>query len=178
MDRERTHSGSEIKEPRSWHSLPSLDVISALGSDATGLEEEEAKVRLHRFGYNELEREKRPSPLAIFLRQFKNVLVIILLAAALISLAVGETLDAVVILGIVVAVSLLGFFQEYRAEKALEALRKMAALTATVIRGGSDREIPARELVSGDVAVLSVGDKIPADLRLIEAVKKTPAPKP
>jgi Ca2+-transporting ATPase len=170
MDRERGRSGSEIKESRPWQSLPSPDVISALGSDAIGLEEEDAKVRLQRFGYNELEREKRPSPIGIFLRQFKNVLVIILLAAASISLVVGETVDAVVILGIVAAVSLLGFFQEYRAEKALEALSKMAALTATVIRGGSEREIPARELVPGDIAVLSVGDKIPADLRLIEAV--------
>ena len=170
MDRETVRSGSEIKGPKPWHSLPSPDVISALGSDANGLEEEEGKLRLDRFGYNELEREKKPSSLGIFLRQFKNILVIILLAAASISLVVGETLDAVVILGIVVAVSLLGFFQEYRAEKALEALRKMAALTATVIRGGSESEIPARELVPGDIAILSVGDKIPADLRLIEAV--------
>jgi Ca2+-transporting ATPase len=170
MDRERTSSISEIKESRPWHSLPGPDVISTLGSNPTGLEEEEAKLRLQRFGYNELEREKRPSSIGIFLRQFKNVLVIILLAAALISLALGETVDAVVILGIVVAVSLLGFFQEYRAERALEALREMAALTATVIRGSSEKEIPARELVPGDIAVLSVGDKIPADLRLIEAV--------
>jgi Ca2+-transporting ATPase len=170
MDRETVRSVSEIKGPKPWHSLPSPDVISALGSDANGLEEEEGKLRLDRFGYNELEREKKPSSLGIFLRQFKNILVIILLAAASISLVVGETLDAVVILGIVVAVSLLGFFQEYRAEKALEALRKMAALTATVIRGGLEREIPARELVPGDIAILSVGDKIPADLRLIEAV--------
>jgi P-type Ca2+ transporter type 2C len=168
MDPERAGSISKIKESTAWHSLSSQDVISTLGSHSTGLEEEEAKLRLQRFGYNELEREKRPSSLGIFLRQFKNVLVIILLAAALISLAVGETVDAVVILGIVVAVSVLGFFQEYRAEKALEALRRMAALTATVIRGSSEREIPARELVPGDIAVLSVGDKIPADLRLIE----------
>jgi Ca2+-transporting ATPase len=170
MGKQGTSSGSEIKELRSLHSLPSLDVISALGSDTNGLKEEEVKVRLNRFGYNELEREKRASSLGVFLRQFKNVLVIILMAAASISVAVGEVLDAMVILGIVVAVSLLGFFQEYRAEKALEALRGMAALSATVIRGGLEREIPARELVSGDIAVLSVGDKIPADLRLIEAV--------
>ena len=110
MDWERTRLISEIKESRSWHSLPRPDVISTLGSNPTGLEEEAAKLRLQRFGYNELEREKRPSSIGIFFRQFKNVLAIILLAAALISLAVGETVDAVVILGIVVAVSLLGFF--------------------------------------------------------------------
>ena len=145
-------------------------MISKLGSDLSGLREEEARSRLGQFGYNELEREKKPSSVAVFLRQFKNVLVIILLAAALISFALGETVDAAVILGIVFAVSLLGFFQEYRAERALEALKRMAALTATVIRGGVESEIPARELVPGDIVVLSVGDKGPADLRLIEAV--------
>jgi Ca2+-transporting ATPase len=170
MDRERAHIASEIRESRSWHSLAIRNVISKLGSDLSGLREEEARSRLGQFGYNELEREKKPSSVAVFLRQFKNVLVIILLAAALISFALGETVDAAVILGIVFAVSLLGFFQEYRAERALEALKRMAALTATVIRGGVESEIPARELVPGDIAVLSVGDKGPADLRLIEAV--------
>jgi Ca2+-transporting ATPase len=170
MDRERAHIASEIRESRSWHSLAIRNVISKLGSDLSGLREEEARSRLGQFGYNELEREKKPSSVAVFLRQFKNVLVIILLAAALISFALGETVDAAVILGIVFVVSLLGFFQEYRAERALEALKRMAALTATVIRGGVESEIPARELVPGDIVVLSVGDKGPADLRLIEAV--------
>lgn len=165
-----THMVAEDRESRPWHSLSIRDVISQLGSNVSGLSEEEGKARLVRFGYNELEREKKASPLAIFLRQFKNVLVIILLAATAISLALGETIDALVILGIVLAVSLLGFFQEYRAEKALEALEKMAALTATVIRTGVESEIPSRELVPGDVVVLSVGDRIPADLRLIEAI--------
>jgi Ca2+-transporting ATPase len=169
MNREEPQLASEI-ESTSWHSLASRDVISELGSDASGLEEEEAKVRLRRFGYNELKREKKPSSLAIFLRQFRNILVIILLAATIISFVVGETVDATVILGIIFAVSLLGFFQEYRAERALEALKKMAALTATVMRGGAESEIPARDLVPGDIVVLSVGDKIAADLRLIEAV--------
>jgi len=159
-----------MRESRSWHSLAIRNVISKLGSDLSGLREEEARSRLGQFGYNELEREKKPSSVAVFLRQFKNVLVIILLAAALISFTLGETVDAAVILGIVFAVSLLGFFQEYRAERALEALKRMAALTATVIRGGVESEIPARELVPGDIVVLSVGDKGPADLRLIEAV--------
>jgi P-type Ca2+ transporter type 2C len=170
MDQERTHIASEIRESRSWHSLAIRNVISNLGSDLSGLREEEARSRLGQFGYNELEREKKPSSVAVFLRQFKNVLVIILLAAALISFALGETVDAAVILGIVFAVSLLGFFQEYRAERALEALKRMAALTATVIRGGVESEIPARQLVPGDIVVLSVGDKGSADLRLIEAV--------
>jgi len=160
----------ETRKSTPWYSLPSRDVLSKLGSDAGGLKEEEAKARLRRFGYNELEREKKPSPVTIFFHQFKNVLVIILLAATLISLTLGETVDALVILAIVIAVSFLGFFQEYRAERALEALKKMAALTATVMREGVETEIPAKELVPGDIVVLSVGDKVPADLRLIEAV--------
>jgi len=139
MGRERAHLDPEI-ELKSCHSLPIQNVISELGSDASGLQEEEAKARLRRFGYNELEQEKKPSSLVIFLRQFKNILVIILLAATVISFAVGETVDAAVILSIVFAVSLLGFFQEYRAERALEALKKMAALTATVIRRHGKRD--------------------------------------
>jgi Ca2+-transporting ATPase len=135
-----------------------------------GLREEEAKSRLRRFGYNELGRERKSSPSLVFLRQFKNILVIILIVAAALSFALGETVDAMVILAIVFAVSLLGFFQEYRAERALEALKRMAALTATVLRGGAETEIPAREIVPGDVVVLSVGDRIPADLRLIETI--------
>jgi len=153
-----------------WHSLNLEDVVAKLATSRIGLSQNEAKRRLEYSGFNELEPEKKPSSLAMFLRQFKNVLVIILLAATLISLALGETIDAVVIFGIVFVVSLLGFVQEYRAERALEALKRMAALTATVIRGGMESEIPARELVPGDIVVLSVGDKIPADLRLIEAV--------
>jgi Ca2+-transporting ATPase len=166
----KDHSGSRFQREQPWHSLRAHDVVSRLGSKTEGLDEEEAKLRLSRFGRNELEPEKKPSSAGIFLRQFKSVLVIILLAATLISLALGETVDAAVILAIVFAISVLGFVQEYRAEKALEALKRMAALTATVVRGGVESEIPARELVPGDVVVLSVGDKIPADMRLVETV--------
>ncbi|WP_455284093.1 cation-translocating P-type ATPase, partial [[Eubacterium] cellulosolvens] len=159
-----------FQQKRLWHSLRSHDAVVELGSDEGGLDEEEAKLRLRQFGYNELEPEKRPSPAAIFFRQFKNILVIILLAATFMSLALGETVDAAVILAIVFAISVLGFVQEYRAERALEALKRMAALSATVMRGGVENEVPAREVVPGDIALLSVGDKVPADMRLIEAV--------
>ena len=155
---------------RIWYSLPSEDAITGLGSDPSGLSEEEAKRRLERFGYNELEPEKAASPASIFFHQFKNVLVVILIAATLMSFALGETIDALVILAIIFAIAALGFIQEYRSERALEALKKMAALTATVLRGGAESEIPARDLVPGDIVILSVGDKVPADIRLIEAV--------
>jgi Ca2+-transporting ATPase len=166
----KDHSGAKFHGGKPWHSLRTHDVFSELDSKSEGLDEEEARLRLGRFGHNELEPEKKPSSAAIFFRQFKNVLVIILLAATLISLALGEAVDALVIFVIVLAISVLGFVQEYRAEKALEALKRMAALTATVVRGGVENEIPARGIVPGDIVVLSVGDKIPADMRLIEAV--------
>jgi Ca2+-transporting ATPase len=153
-----------------WYSLPSQDVITGLGSDQSGLAQEEARRRLEKFGYNELEQEEATSPASILLRQFKNVLVVILIAATLMSFALGEAIDAFVILAIVFAIAVLGFFQEYRSERALEALKKIAALTAAVVREGIETEIPARELVQGDIAILSVGDKVPADIRLIEAV--------
>jgi len=159
-----------LQEPRAWHSLTIDEVLAELRTGLTGLDEEEVKLRLREFGHNELEPEKKQSPVTIFIRQFKNVLIIILIAATVMSLVLGETVDAAVILGIVIAISLLGFLQEYRAEKALEALKRMAALTATVMRGGVETEIPARDIVPGDVATLSVGDKVPADMRLIEAV--------
>ena len=101
MDYEKDQLISDIREPRSWHSIPIQDVITNLSSDIRGLKEEEAKVRLKRFGYNEFEQEKRSSSISLLLHQFKNILVIILLAASLISLALSEIVDAVVILVII-----------------------------------------------------------------------------
>jgi len=146
------------------------EVLGALGTDRGGLSDEEAKRRLEEFGPNELAAEERESPLKILIDQFKNVLIIILILATILSAALGETLDAAIILAIVVVCAVLGFAEEYRAERALEALKGMLAPVVTVIRGGVEREIPSRELVPGDILVLSAGDKVPADGRLIEAV--------
>ena len=116
-----------------------------------------------------MEKEKS-SPWAIFLEQFKNFLIIILLVAIVLSAVLGEVADAIVIAVIVIFAAGLGFIQEYRAERAMEALKKMAAPLASVIRDGKETEIPARELVPGDIILLTTGDKIPADSRLLEAV--------
>lgn len=159
-----------VQRGQKWHAMKVEDLMQALNTSYQGLSEEEAKHRLEEFGPNELRQEKKLSPLKIFLEQFKKILIIILVAAVFLSILVGEVIDALVILAIVIAIAILGFVQEYRAEKALEALKKMVAPTATVIRDGKGREIPATELVPGDVILLTVGDKVPADSRLIESM--------
>ena len=151
------------------HNLPAEQVVASLGSSRHGLSSEEAARRLLEYGRNELQREKAVSPLEIFLGQFKNFLIVILLAAAVVSFAVGERVDAIVIGVIILFASGLGFVQEYRAEKAMEALKRMAALSSTVVRDGEDVDVPAAEVVPGDIVVLSTGDRVPADCRLLEA---------
>ncbi|MEM2611136.1 MAG: cation-translocating P-type ATPase [Thermoproteota archaeon] len=152
------------------YSLSAEDVLRLLNTSPQGLSNEEASARLEKYGPNELETGKKTSPLRIFLNQFKNILIIILLGATLISLATGHDVDAVIIFVIVLISSTLGFYQEYRAEKALEALKKMLNPVTTVVRDSKEVTIPLREVVPGDVIVLKEGDKVPADARLIEAI--------
>jgi len=146
------------------------EVLQALKAKMEGLGSEEVQKRLHNFGPNELRKEKRKSPVRLFLEQFADILIIILLIATALSMAIGEVYDAMVIIAIVIACAVLGFFEEYRAEKALEALKKMTAPTATVLRDGREVQIQAREVVPGDVLLLYTGDKVAADARLIEAI--------
>jgi len=154
-----------------WHSLEVTEVLDLLGTSASqGLSEEEASARLHRYGHNRIREEKPPHPLAIFLNQFRDFMIYVLLAAALVSgLVLRELLDAAVIMCIVVANGILGFVQEYRAEKALESLRRLSAPTARVIRGGKERIISSHDLVPGDLILLEAGDRIPADARVLES---------
>jgi Ca2+-transporting ATPase len=152
-----------------WHSMESAQVIKDLGTDIyRGLTEPEVRSRLEKYGYNELKREERASPFTLFINQFKNILIIILLAAVVLSALVGELVDAGIILVIVIFCAVLGFTQEYRAERALEALKKMLSPTVTVLRGEKEEEIPSKELVPGDILLLEAGDKIAADARLVE----------
>ena len=153
-----------------WHTLPVDVVLSHLSSAPRGLAEGEAERLLALHGPNELEAADRVSPWAVLLAQFKDVLIIILLIATAISAFVGHGVEAIAIAVIVLFAVVLGFVQEYRAERAIEALRRMAAPTVTVIRDGHEREIPARDLVPGDLIVLHAGDKVAADARLIESV--------
>jgi P-type Ca2+ transporter type 2C len=153
----------------SWHSQTAEEVLITLKSNTSGLASEEATRRLSTYGQNELRKEKGKSPLLILLHQFKDVLMIILLVATSLSIIMGEMVDASIILIIVLVSALLGFRQEYRSGKALEALKKMTAPMATVLRDGKEKRIPAMQLVPGDIILLNTGDKVPADARIIEA---------
>ena len=163
-------NGERLTDMETWHSLEVDEVLQKLNTQREGLSSEEAKTRLQRYGYNVLVEAKKRPLLKILLRQFKSILILILLIATAISFVIGEALDASIILAIVVASIALGFAQEYRAEKALEALKKMLSPTATVLRDREEQVIAAREIVPGDILVLKEGDKVPADGRLIEAV--------
>ena len=162
--------------PDDWHALTPEAALERLGSGPQGLSPDEAARRLAASGPNELVRLAGVSRLRIFLGQFADALVLILIVAAAISGALGfirgdsgELYDAILIAIIVVLNALFGYVQEYRAEKSLEALRSLAAPRAHVIRGGEPAAIPARDLVPGDVVALAAGDKVPADVRLIDA---------
>ena len=156
---------------RDWHQLDTTDVLERLGTDrTTGLTAAEAARRLAEHGPNELQAAHGVSPWEIFVAQLKNVLIIILIIAVALSAVLGHGLEALVIGIIVFFAVLLGFIQEYRAERAIEALREMAAPTATVLRDGQEADVPARDVVPGDVIRLAAGDRIPADGRLLEAI--------
>jgi Ca2+-transporting ATPase len=144
-------------------------ILSQLGTNPQqGLTAEEARRRLQEHGYNELKKEAKASPFLLFINQFKNTLIVILAVATILSAIIGDLLDAAIILAIIVFCALLGFVQEYRAERALDALKKMLTPTITALRGGKEEEIPSKDLVPGDIILLEAGDKIPADGRVIE----------
>ncbi len=161
----------KIQESQVNHSVSSVEeCLEALYSKTDGLNCEDAERRLLQTGYNEIEEGKKKNVLVLFAEQFKSFLIIILLAAVAISAFLGELLDATVIFAIIIAVAILGFVQEFRAEKAIEALKQIAAPVARVRRDGFTKEIPSREVVPGDIVLLEMGNKIPADVRLIEAI--------
>ncbi len=161
-------------EGRNCHSLSVDEALGSLTSSKDGLSLEEARKRLAQFGPNELRKEKTVSWWMMLLGQFKNVLIIILLAAAAISLVMsvvgdeGSFWDPIIIVMVVLISVFLGFIQQYRAERAMQALKQMIAPMSAVIRAGEESMQPSRELVPGDVIVLRTGDKVAADARLIE----------
>ena len=154
-----------------WYQLSVEQIFEALGSGGGGLTPSEAKARLEKYGYNELEVKKRGS-LIRFLRQFHNPLLYVLIFAAVVCFFLGTFMgadvftDMWVIIGVVLATAVIGFIQEGKAEASLEALKKMLVPECTVLRDGEKKVIPARELVPGDVVILEGGDRVPADLRL------------
>ncbi|OPY90862.1 MAG: putative cation-transporting ATPase F [Syntrophus sp. PtaU1.Bin208] len=155
---------------RHWHYLPAEEVIDLLdGNPERGLDLFEVNHRREQFGFNVLTQKKGKGPLLRFLLQFHQPLVYILLAATLITLLLREWVDAGVIFGVVVVNALIGFLQESKAVKAMEALARTMVTEATVLRSGEKRRISSAEVVPGDIVLLQSGDKAPADLRLISA---------
>ncbi|MBC6489399.1 calcium-translocating P-type ATPase, PMCA-type [Flavihumibacter stibioxidans] len=151
-----------------WHQTDAQQVLEQLNTRAEGLSAAEVTRKLEEIGYNVIAEKKKKSPLALFLSQFKDFMIIILMLSAVLAGIFGDLIDSIAILLIVILNAIVGFVQEYRAEKAMEALKKMAATSAIVIRDGNATHIPAAELVPGDIVKLEAGNIVPADLRLIE----------
>ena len=157
--------------PREWHTLTVAAVAGYLDTDLqTGLSGDAVSARQAAVGFNELRETPPPTLWARFLEQLKNFVVLILIAASLLSLVLGDYVEAVAIMAIVLLNALLGVLQESRAEAALGSLRQLAAPVARVLRGGHHEDVPAREVVPGDVVLLSPGHYVPADVRLVESV--------
>ncbi len=154
-----------------WHLKDIEAILKELKTSPQGLTSEEARARLERYGPNELEEKKKRHPLMMFIDQFRDFMILVLIAAAVISGFIGEASDTIAIVVIVVLNAIIGFVQEYRAEKAMEALKKMAAPYATVLRDGRPVNLPAKELVPGDMVLLEAGRIVPADIRLTEAIQ-------
>src|SRR3712207_6248893 len=158
-------------ERGAWYTSEAAEVLRALGTDAErGLSDEEAARRLEERGPNELEDRGGRSPWAILWEQFISAMIAILIVAAVVSALLGDYEDSIAIAVIVVLNAALGFAQEYRAERAMAALKRMSAPRVKVRREGHVREVSARELVPGDVVFLEAGNLVPADGRLLEAV--------
>ena len=155
------------QQDRVWHEIDAEDVIGILQSGKNGLSGEEARQRLEIHGLNRLPEPPRRSALIRFLAHFHNILIYVLLGSAVITAFLGHLIDTAVILAVVVANAAIGFLQEGKAEKAMEAIRQMLALSASVLRDAVRRSVKGEELVPGDIVMLEAGDKVPADLRLI-----------
>ncbi|MBI2143150.1 cation-translocating P-type ATPase [Candidatus Woesearchaeota archaeon] len=153
-----------------FHDVSAEKALSLLASSRIGLSESEVAVRLSKHGFNELPKEKRAQPVVIFLNQFRNFLILLLVFATGTSLFLREFLEAAAMSAIILLSAILGFVQEFRAGRAIEALEKMSSPTARVVRDGRELRIAARELVPGDVILLEAGDIVPADSRVLETV--------
>jgi len=162
------------------HNKTIEQVLNELKTTEKGISQAEAEERLRRYGLNEIKEAKKISPIEIFFAQFKSIVIWILIIAVAISVFIGATkpnhsgipeeyIDALVIFIIIIIIAVLGFVQEYKAERAIEALKKLASLKATAERDGQKKEIDAKQLVPGDVIIIETGDKVPADARLISA---------
>lgn len=156
-------------EQKNYYPLSVKQALAGLGSSPEGLQDSEAAERLKKFGLNEFPASRKRRVLGIFLSQLDSPFVLILIAAAVIAFFLGERIDAAIILGMVALTSWLGFFQEFKSEKALQHLRKLVSFNAKALRGGKETEIDVKQLVPGDIVFLEIGDIVPADARVISA---------
>ncbi|MCX8026764.1 MAG: cation-translocating P-type ATPase [Thermodesulfovibrionales bacterium] len=154
-----------------FHTLNVKDVLDALKTNINGLTNEEATKRLQDFGLNQLKEKERRSAIAQFIDQFKDFMIILLIVASIISGIIGDIVDTIAILVIVLINAVIGFVQEFKAEKAMESLKKMSASFATVVRNGSHEKIDASQLVPGDIVLIEAGNIVPADMRLVETAQ-------
>jgi len=151
-----------------FHSISTEEVLKQTGSNVNGLDDAAVQQKSAEHGKNELKAKKKINPLFIFFRQFLDVMILVLVIAAVLSAFIGELSDTIVIVVILLLNAVIGFIQEYRAEKAIEALQKMAAPSSHVIRNGNTVELAAAEIVPGDIILLEAGNTVPADIRLME----------
>ncbi len=159
---------SKITQKKKWHGVPAEEAFEILESSSEGLTSDQARERLAEFGPNTLAQSEKRGPLMRFLLQFHNVLIYVLLVAAVVTALLQEWVDSIVIFGVTIVNALIGFIQEGKAEKSLDSIRSMLAPKAVVLRDGKRTTIEAQNLIPGDVVVLKPGDKVPADLRLFE----------
>jgi potassium/sodium efflux P-type ATPase len=159
---------SKITQKKKWHGVPVQEAFEILESSPQGLSSDQARERLEAFGPNSLAQAEKRGPLIRFILQFHNVLIYVLLAAAVVTALLQEWVDSMVIFGVTIVNALIGFIQEGKAEKSLDSIRSMLAPKAVVFRDGKRTTIEAENLVPGDVVLLKPGDKVPADLRLFE----------
>ncbi len=158
---------STVKQ--SWHTLTNENTLAEIKSSKDGLSSEEANARLGKYGPNRLQATAKRSAITRFLLQFHNILIYVLISCALVTAVLGHWVDTGVILAVVIANAIIGFIQEGKAEKAMDAIRHMLAPHANVIRGGERMNIEGDQLVPGDIVLIEAGDKVPADLRLLKA---------
>ncbi|MFT4309773.1 MAG: cation-translocating P-type ATPase [Candidatus Woesearchaeota archaeon] len=166
---QRNSNSNDMTDEQSYHTISAGKTIDILKSSESGLTEKEAIKRLKQYGLNELRKEKDCLGLKIFISQFKSFLIFFLLFAIAISLLLGEIIDALAMTAILMLSTIMGFFQEYKAEKGIIALKKMAAPNARIVRNGITKNIPSNKLVPGDIVIISSGDIVPADIRIIES---------
>ncbi|MGB7995619.1 MAG: cation-transporting P-type ATPase, partial [Photobacterium halotolerans] len=151
---------AESREKREWHEMASSDAIAAMNTHKNGLSSEEAAKRLSSYGPNRLPEPPKPHSLLRFLQQFHNILIYVLLGSAVMTAMLGHVADTLVILAVVIVNAVIGFIQEGKAEQAMDAIRHMLALKASVLREGMRHTVEGEMLVPGDIVLLEAGDKV------------------